>query len=513
MYSSIMLTGNRDIKPFVKSDKQNLLQNLKADPTNHNYSFDLAQLLQRSKKYDKAIRLYKKSKLLEGEKGWYSEYMIGRCYDLKEDGENALKYYNSAFKRCPARSEPLYDIVQYYFDQKKYLEAYHFANMGRKIPCPQYPALYIERDIYQYKFYEQLTIAAYYIEKYKHKGQKFIDKLLFDHNIPNQVKLNCFNNMLCYVENIENTEFIPIQVNTPLLCDWSTERYKPYNPSIIKTGGGYTLNCRSVNCMQWYPNYVVIDGSHTPKTKNVFVEYDENLNKGFEAQIIEHPTLTKYESNNQGLEDLRLFHLNNEIYFVATTCQLNEQGISKMCCGKFERNKVDATVSINSVTLLQGPFQHRAEKNWMPVVLNDELYLIYSFCPYVIFKPNLETGECTQVVNKDPGFDLSRFLGSAPPIPFDDGYLLMIHEGIWRDRKYYIHRFVYLDKNLDIKKCSRPFTFKHKGIEMCCGMVINHATDKLIMAVALEDREAYFGLIDLNFVRSMLKPLIKNEVR
>jgi len=505
-----MLSGNIDIMPYAKLDKNALRQNIKDDPSNHHYTFDLAQILQCSKKYDKAIKLFNKSKLLEGERGWYSEYMIGRCYDLKEDWENALKYYNSAFERCPSRAEPLYDIAQYYFDQKKYLEAYHFANIGRKIPCPPSNALFIERDIYHYKFYQQLTIAAYYIEKYKHKGQKFIDKLLFDHNIPTQVKLNCFNNLLCYAENIKNVEFIPIQVNTPLLCDWSMERYKPYNPSIIKTAEGYIVNCRSVNCMQWYPNYVVIDDSQIPKTKNVFVEYDQNLTKGFEAHIIENPSFAKYQSFNQGLEDLRLFHLNNEIYFIATTCQLNAQGIPKMCCGKFERNHVDNTVSIDSITLLQGPIQHRPEKNWMPIVLDDELYLIYSFCPYVIYKPNLETGECTQMVNKDPGFDFSRFLGSAPPIPFDEGYLLMVHEGIWRDRKYYVHRFVYLDKNLEIKKCSRPFTFKHKGIEMCCGMVVNHAADKLIMAIALEDREAYFGLIDLNDVRALLKPLVKN---
>lgn len=505
VYSSVVLSVA--YKNIVKSSKEALKNHLKQDPDNQLYIFELAQIFQDSNKYNKAIRLYSKSKLLDGEKGWYSEYMIGRCYELKGDWENAFKYYSSAFTRRSTRSEPLYDISQHYFSENNYSKVWFFAKMGKKIAYPEDDKLFLEQDIYSYKFREQLTIAAYYMPQHKHKGQKYIDELLFDHEVPDNVKRNCFKNLLYYVENIENTEFIPIQVNTPLLCDWSMERYKPYNPSIIKTDKGYTVNCRSVNCVQWYPDYVVMDGTRRPKSKNIFVEYDKDLNKEFEAQIVEDASLAKFETWIQGLEDLRIFHFKNEIYFVATTCQLNEKCIPKMCCGKFTKNNDNNTVSIDHITPLQGPIVERAEKNWMPVVINGELLLIYSFGPYVVYKPNIETGECSEFINKDPGFDFSRFAGSAPPIEFDNGYLLMVHEGIWQDRKYYVHRFLYLDQNLEIKKCSRPFTFKHKGIEMCCGMVINHSEDKLIMAIALEDREAYFGLIDLSNVRSLLKDL------
>jgi len=488
-------------------EKNFLIKQLKQDPNNILYTFDLAFIYQKLKKYDKAIVLYNKSKLLEGEKGWYSEYMLGKCYEALGDWENAFKYYNSAYHRFPIRAEPLYSLASHYFNENNHSKVCLYADIGRKIHLPENNNLFIEQDIYKYKFLELLSVSAYYDAHCRKNGTKYVDKLLFDLSLPKYVKENSLRNLLFYVENIENVNYIPMQVNTPLLCDWSIERYKPHNPSIVKTVTGYIVNCRSGNCVQWYPDYVVMDGTKMPKTKNIYIEYDKDLNKGFETLIMDDPSLLKYQTRTQGLEDLRIFYFKNDIYFVATTCQLNLQGIPKMCIGKFELNKLDNIVSVNKVTLLEGPILERPEKNWMPLIVDGELLLIYSFGPYIIYKPNIETGECKEFFKKNPLFDFSRFAGSAPPIPFDDGYLVMVHEGIWLDRKYYIHRFAYLDKNLEIKKVSKPFTFKHKGVEMCCGMVVNHSEDKLIMMVALEDREAYFGLIDLSNVRSLLKNL------
>jgi len=506
IYTSIILSIDQTTK-----DKNSLKMKLSKDPHNQLYAFDLAQTYQELKKYNKAIKLYTKSHSIEGEKGWYSEYMIGKCYEAKGDWDNALAYYQSAFKRRPSRAEPLYDIAQHYHLENNHSKVCFFANLGRKIPYPKNDNLFIDKDIYRYKLSEMLSISAYYDENYRQQGKEYIDDLLFDPKVPEQVKKNSMNNILFYVENIKNVHYLSMHVKTPFLSDWSIKRYLPLNPSIIKTDKGYTVNCRSINCVQWYPDYLVLDGSKKTKTKNMFIEYDKNLNKYFESEVIENESIMYYQTPNQGLEDLRMVEFNNETYFSATSCQLTNLGIPKMCLGKFnsDHKKEVGNVMVDKVTLLQGPNENRAEKNWLPFVVDGELLLIYSFAPFIIYKPDLTTGKCTEFINKDPGFDFSRFAGSAPPIAFADGYLLMIHEGIWRDRKYYVHRFVYLDKNFEITKVSEPFTFKHQGVEMCCGMVINHTEDQLIMTIALEDREAYFALIDLPTVCSLLKPLPK----
>ena len=86
---------------------------------------------------------------------------------------------------------------------------------------------------------------------------------------------------------------------------------------------------------------------------------------------------------------------------------------------------------------------------------------------------------------------------------------MMVHEVVQMPdySRCYLHRFVYLDKNFIIKTVSRPFTFTHFGIEFCCSMTIDHTGTQLIMAVGIEDREAYLGFVDLSIIRSLLHPL------
>lgn len=510
IYSCLLIYACDDISNSFNAEKKFLKKQLKKNPDNLLYAFDLAQIFQSLSKYDKAIKLYHQSRLLGNEEGWYSEYMIGKCYDLKDEWDNAVKYYHSSFEQRPTRAEPLFDIAQHYYKIGKHSSVCFYADKGIKISYPKNDIIGIDGDIYKFKFLELLSVSSYYEKNYKHKALEYIDQLLFHPYVPQYVKDNALKNLLFYVENINNIKLIPIKAKMPPLSDWSLERYRPCNPSIVKTNKGYIVNCRAVNYVQWTPAYVVMDGTKVSKSKNVYIEYDKNLGKCFESIIEESPWLIQYNTMSKGLEDLRLFYYNDELYFTATSCELNKLGIPKMCLGTFEiknDHEKQKLISVNEITLLEGPAVERAEKNWMPLVIENDLYLIYSFKPYIIYKHNFQTKKSKQFITKDPLCDFSRFAGSAPPIKFDEGYLVMVHEGIWLDRKYYIHRFVYLDKNLDVKKISKPFTFKHTGVEMCCGMVIDHNENKLIMSIALEDREAYLALLDLVQIRSLLKDL------
>jgi len=93
IYSSIILSTDQ-----ITKDKNSFKMKLNQDPHNQAYAFDLAQTFQELKKYNKAIKLYIKSRSIEGEKGWYSEYMIGKCYEYKGDWDTALNYVNSNSK-------------------------------------------------------------------------------------------------------------------------------------------------------------------------------------------------------------------------------------------------------------------------------------------------------------------------------------------------------------------------------------------------------------------------------
>ncbi len=147
------------------------------------------------------------------------------------------------------------------------------------------------------------------------------------------------------------------------------------------------------------------------------------------------------------------------------------------------------------------------------------VYTIYTHEPFTIYSlTKLEndltegvklgtnfTGEVKTVICKQYPQDLSRFCGSAVPIPFDNGYLELTHINIYTEKRNYLHYFVSFDKDFVIKSISKPFIFFNRGIEYCCGMCIDHSGDKLILPVSSEDKEIKLMFVDLAVVRKMLE--------
>jgi hypothetical protein len=109
----------------------------------------------------------------------------------------------------------------------------------------------------------------------------------------------------------------------------------------------------------------------------------------------------------------------------------------------------------------------------------------------------------------EPTWDFTQFRGSAGPIPFDNGYLILVHEVVhFADHsRCYLHRFVYTDHRFFIKKASKPFTFLHQGVEFCGSMTFNHEGSHIIFAIGIEDSKAYLCSVDLKTIRSQLAPL------
>lgn len=107
----------------------------------------------------------------------------------------------------------------------------------------------------------------------------------------------------------------------------------------------------------------------------------------------------------------------------------------------------------------------------------------------------------------DDKHDISRFQGVAGPLNFDGGYLMLVHEEYNAEKHYDFHRFIYLDTSFHVTKTTNLFTFKHKGSEQCLSMVTDHSDKKLILSINVEESNAELCFIDLDTVRSLLKPL------
>lgn len=107
-----------------------------------------------------------------------------------------------------------------------------------------------------------------------------------------------------------------------------------------------------------------------------------------------------------------------------------------------------------------------------------------------------------------PCYDFSHFSPSAAPIEFEDGNLLLVCETISVDQqRYNLHRFLFLDKNLNVKKLSKPFVFKHKGKEWCTEMTIDHPNNQCVISIHIENKEFWVCSVSLDIIRSLLESI------
>lgn len=492
-------------------DVRLLTQGLIDEPNNERYFFYLGQSQRALKNLDEAIKCYK-TRIEKGgwkEEVWFSKYMIGECYEEKGDWEKALSWYLDAYNFNPDRAEPLHKIaVKYRLEGKNDL-AYLFAKQGARIPYPRDQILFICHRVYDYQFDEEIAISAFYTG-FKADGYNSVNNLILSKKVPSHMKDFAYKTALFYLPTIKSARFDPIVINLPKIREGFTETFCPMNPSIQKVDDGYMLICRTVNYVQFggrdHKSCDIFDP--TIRTKNFLVHYDKDFNIISQDEIVENlPRFRKKPSMVEGLEDCRLIKFNNEFWFTCTVFDLTPEGVPQIALCKLADKASGNKIAVTKLVPLKGPDPKRCEKNWLPFVKDNEFYAIYSCDPFVVFKPDFVTGECKTSLTIEPKHDFSSFRGSAPPIEFDDGYLMMVHEVAYTNQRYYLHRLVYMDKDLNVTKISKPFTFLHQGIEYTCGMTIDHSGENLVIPIGIEDRNAYLCTVDLKTIRSMLKPL------
>jgi len=495
----------RNIELFTKA--------VKDSPENERYLLYLAQSFKSLKRYDDAISCYH-SRINKGgnqEEIWFSKYMTGECHEEMGRWTDALYWYLDAYQCDSKRPEPMRKISGYYRSISHNEVAYIFAKHGIRIPFQENSTLFPMPPLYDYQFDEEISIAAFYTQ-FKEEGYSASNNLILRKDTPSWTKDQAYKNILFYIKQL-NGVYHRIKIPLPPVEGDSDKTYSPMNPSIIKTKDGYKLICRAVNYTQvGAKHFYTPDPEGFFRTKNFLIHYDKSFNKLAQHEIIEDLTRERFNAFSvRGIEDCRLIELNQNLWFTGTTLDTNPSGAIQISLAKIDdTNAINGRpVKVEKLIPLEGPDPHRHEKNWLPFIKEEELYLIYNSYPFTIFKPNSETGECTKILEYTTEHDLSRFRGSAAPIEFDDGYLMLVHEVVFMSdyTRVYLHRFVYLDQNFRIKLLSKPFIFKQQGVEFCLSMTIDHTGKHLIMPIGIEDREAWLLSIDLEEVRSMLAPL------
>ncbi len=481
---------------------------LKNDPDNTCLTLRLAHLYRSRKNYEAAIHGYRTRIAQKGdpEEIWFSHYLIAKCLEEKGEWNLACQSYFETYQFNPKRSEPLLKIATHYRLNSQNNIAYLFSKPGSLIPWPQDQMLFDTSPLSNYQFDEELAIEAYYTKSNK-EGYDAASALVIKKNVPEYIKDQAYKNLLFYVPQLKCLRYLPIQIECPLIRSGYDERYYPMNPSIVKSKDGYQVICRTVNYTQkGAVHFKTIDPDGIFRTRNFLVHYDHEFNLLSQQEIIEYLPRLQFPTHVLGLEDCRMIEWNQNVWFTCTTRDTNPFTTPQIVLCQLGENKGNITIPVQKLIPLKGPDPDRCEKNWLPFVKDNQLHLIYSCSPFILYKFHPETNQCETILSYEHAHDLSRFRGSAAPIPFDEGHLMLVHETVQfpDGTRYYLHRFAYLDTDFTMKRISKPFIFLHLGIEFCCGMILNHAETELIMAFGIEDNQAGLCFVNLDTVRSLL---------
>lgn len=422
-----------------KSDKferdARLLENgLKDEPTNVRYMFYLAQTYHSLGRWKDSIAMYKRRIVGGGwyEEVWYSHYMIAQCYLSLDDPIRFESWMLRAQKFYPKRSEGIYKLTKYFREHAEHYKAYHYAELGSKIPQPG-DSLFIEKDVYNSGLFDyEKSILDYYVKPDKKEGLVHsFQYLLRDERYAQ----NVLSNMKFYVEPITKT----------------SKQFKFVSPFGDKyRSSAISLDVYPYANVRWV-NYWIENGEYkTPNGEPVLTENAyTNLETGEVLMRMKDASVELPRRNVQvkGLEDIRLC----DGKFTATVQEYSEgvrvlQGDYNKATGCYENCKV-----------LESPEGRHCEKNWLMIPGTEDI--LYDWFPLKVIGKN-------QVVHSTPPL-FKLFRGSAPPFKKGDEWWALVHLVEYSKPRVYYHCFVVLDESYKPTRVSLPFVFHIATIEYC----------------------------------------------
>jgi len=477
-------------------DVRLLEQGIKDEPNNERYHFYLAQSYKDSGNFKKAIELYKKRIKMGGwfEEVWYSHYMISKLWLLLNNEEKFELWAMRAYKLKTNRAEPIYALCKYFREKSQHFKAFHYYQIGKKITYPNEDLLFIEKDVYTWLFDYEYTILQYYIyQNERLEGLKASIKFL--NNYPQHENM-VFSNIDFYMDrmasngrmikiDVENDgDFIPSSTSLLKLDDnriLANVRFVNYR---IQANGGYLMSKNGI-----------LDPNEKVRTKNAYMYFNDKMEPISDLTFMdgEINDLPKRDVHILGLEDVRLYKLNNKIYYTATSLQYSYNNNIRIVKGEYD---INFNKFINNISL-KPPTETSCEKNWIAI----EDKFIYKWHPLEI---GILIDDKLEILNtiETPNF-FRHYRGSSNVVDYNNEFWVVTH-GIKNcvPRKYF-HQIIILDKKeYKVKRYTVPFYYDKLMIEYTLGLAIINETvfitasrndsKPVIVELKIKDLQKYF---------------------
>ncbi|MFO1097865.1 MAG: FkbM family methyltransferase [Xanthobacteraceae bacterium] len=436
------------------------------------------------------------------EEAWYAHWQQARSLRDAGDEDGFVKMALEAFRTRPNRAEPLHDLARHYLSKSRGDITIRYADAGLALTLPENDKLGVEEQVYTTGLKEAFYIASSYSQDSaeKDRGRWICNWLALGREVPDPVRGLARHNLRWYAEPA--TALWPSTEYRPLLVS-AREEYKPGNVSIIRDGDGFVALVRSVN-------YDLLESGFfdTSFRQRIFLlNIDKNFEVFAEAEVLLPEDLPPPRHlDSLGFENARPFIWRNELWSVSCARQLNDEGRAEMVLARIDRLSASQCIFTNW-RVLQSDRPMHWEKNWMPLIAGDELRFIYSVDPTRI----VSDSGCV-LSSETAAIAAENFRGGSHAIPFDNGWLMLIHE--WEllgGKRNYLHRFVWLDTHYRVARLSLRFFFKRVASEFAAGLAWHITGEHLVISFGINDHEPTLATVRADEVRSTLMTIDEHQ--
>lgn len=495
--------GNRPGK--AERDIALLQRGLLEEPDNARYMFYLAQSLKDAGRHEEALAWYRRRAAAGGwaEEQWYARYQAAGCLFALGRDEEAVSAALAAWNERPGRLEPLALLAGHFRERAQYNLCCEFAVLGRGRSFPEQDRLFIEPEVYAWRFDQELSIAGFYATDPGHRdlGAHCCHGLAQSRDAPPGVRHQARGNLKFYAHKAD--AWLGLEILAAYTAP-GPQSHSSFNPSISVAGGRCAMVLRRANYRLEGRRYVIDDPEGNITTQNFLLR----LGDGYEPDSIRPiepatgPDAPRLASRHpfpvQGYEDLRLVRWRDRWWASATVRDTTPDGVCEMAL-----LQLDEEGRILRETLLRGDWSGRHQKNWMPFVHRDELHFVYGLDPVTVLRYDARRDAVVLASESLPPLALEHLRGGSQLVAVDGGWLGVCHEATPGPDApgAYLHRFFLLDETFRLAALSDAFTFAGSEVEFCAGLAFEPATERLLLSFGVNDEQAMLGAMPLELVR------------
>lgn len=462
-----------------------LREDLERDPLNPRSWFYLANSYREQGDHAQAAAAYRKRVELGGwdEEVWNAQVHLAGSL-LRQGLEDAfVKEALVAYQMRPQRAEVLHDIAKHYRLKGANHAAMLFVEKGIGMERPD-DKLFVSDWVYNWGFRQEYAISGYYQPETREKAFKIANALALDLSVPVEVRNEARTNMAFYLPKLE--QFCP-SVEYKEIAFSPNRGFTAMNPSVtLRPTGRLEVLLRTVNYkINEAGQYMIGDKGcqDAPiETENWLLQLSDDLWTRDYARVAWGRPPAKFPLVI-GLEDMRIFWHKGVRCFSACVREQSEWGQCEQWAGRLTDNFEPNLVQVDGA--LRISYGTKTEKNWMPITNSPSLEWMYNL--------HTRVNDVGMFAPADTPQAVENIRGSSQLIPFQGGYLAVVHEALVHPntgKRVYQHRFVKYTRDLTQYRLSLPFVFQGVQIEFCAGLAPHPNMKDFVISFGVRDERA-----------------------